>query len=184
MDKLPVEVAGITGFAPYQGYVVILKESQSRRWLPIFIGGVEAHNISLLLQGVKYIRPLTYDLFANLLEAAEARVEEVVVTDLRDSTFFAEVSLRLADGERRLIDARPSDAIALAIKTQAPIFVRSHVMDEAGMHGEIAAQAVNVDEKLQELYKQLQEAVQQEAYEEAASIRDQIRALEERLHSG
>ncbi|MFH0765084.1 MAG: bifunctional nuclease domain-containing protein [Calditrichota bacterium] len=182
MKRLPVEVTGISICAPYQGYVVILKEREGLRWLPIFIGAPEAHNISLLLQGLKYVRPLTYDLFNNLLEAAGARVEAVSITDLRDNTFFAEVQILLANDRIRAIDARPSDAIALAIKTRAPIFVSSKVMDEAGLTGEeVPPSPPDIHTQIQELNNRLNEAVEQEAYENAARIRDQIRSLEEKV---
>jgi len=182
MKRLPVDVTGISICAPYQGYVVILKEREGQRWLPIFIGAPEAHNISLLLQGLKYVRPLTYDLFNNLLEVAGARVEAVSVTDLRDNTFFAEVQVLVANNRTRSIDARPSDAIALAIKTRAPIFVSAKVMDEAGLTGEeVPPTRPDLHSQLQELNHKLTEAVEQEAYENAARIRDQIRALEEKV---
>ncbi len=178
MSTVPVEVAGISAWPPYQGYVVILKEQGGKRWLPIFIGAPEAHNINLLLQGLKLVRPWTYDLFHNLLDAAGAQVKNITVTDLRDNTFYAEVLISLGSKEMRGVDARPSDAIALAIKTKAPIYVNNHVMDEAGMIGEVVPGQPDVGERLQDLRRQLQEAVDQEAYEEAAKIRDQIRALE------
>jgi hypothetical protein len=177
MNKLPVEVTGITGWAPYQ-FVVILHERNGRRWLPIFIGAHEAHNIQLLLDGLKNARPLTYDFFGNLLENSGVQVEEITVTDLRENTFFAEVKLRLASGEVKAVDARPSDAIALGIKCRTPIKVNSKVMDEAGMQGEISFQSADPSGRLKELNRLLQEAVNQEAYEDAARIRDQIRALE------
>ena len=183
MVKLPVEVTGITGCAPYQGYVVILKETEGKRWLPIFIGAPEAHNISLLLQGLKYVRPLTYDLFGVLLETAGARISNITVTDLHDNTFYAEVSLAVVSGEVKTVDARPSDAIALAIKSRAPIYVNAKVMDEAGLIGEMVSPAPDFSERLRDLNKQLQKAVETEAYEEAARLRDEIRALEEQLHS-
>ena len=183
MSKIPVDVTGISAWPPYQGYVVVLKEREGKRWLPIFIGAPEAHNISLLLQGLKLVRPWTYDLFHNLLDAAGARVESITVTDLRDNTFYAEVMVRVGSKELHGIDARPSDAIALAIKTKAPIYVNNRVLEEAGMIGEIIPNQPDASERLHELKRQMQEAVDQEAYEEAAKIRDQIKALEEQVRS-
>jgi bifunctional DNase/RNase len=183
MKKLPVEVTGITNCAPYQGYVVILKEFNGKRWLPIFIGAPEAHNISLLLQGLRYVRPLTYDLFANLLEAAGTKVASITVTDLRDNTFYAEVAIRLGNGEVREVDARPSDAIALAIKSKTPLYVNAAVLDEAGLIGDVTPQNHDFADRLQDLNRQLKEAVDQEAYEEAAKLRDQIRAIEEQFQA-
>ncbi len=183
MKRLPVEVTGISACAPYQGYVVVLKEKEGKRLLPIFIGAPEANNIHLLLQGLKYLRPLTYDLFHSLLEAAGAKVERITVTDLRDNTFYAEVSLRTGRDQVHEIDARPSDAIALAIKTQAPIYVMASVLDEAGLIGEETGQRQEIAETVRALNQQLSQAIEKEAYEEAAKIRDQIRELEEKVRT-
>ena len=173
---VPVDVVGISVCPPYQGYVVILKEKDGDRWLPIFIGAAEAQSISLLLQGMEYSRPLTYDLFSAILNAGEIRIVGTEVTELRDNTFFAVVHLKNMNGEGQVIDARPSDAIALALKTKAPISVAEEVMSGAGISGEPVNRS-NI-EHISYLNQKLKEAVDVEAYEEAAKIRDQIRDLE------
>ncbi|MBM3326696.1 MAG: hypothetical protein FJY65_06920 [Calditrichaeota bacterium] len=184
MKQILMEVSGLTVYHPYQGYMVILKEHEGNRWLPILVGPVEAHLITNLLKGERYQRPLTYDMFHALLRASDARVEQVVVSELRDSTFYAEVTLRVNDVMTKDIDARPSDAIALALKTRAPIYVSAQVLAEAGLVGEIATgQQPDITVKLKHLTRQLEEAVEQEAYEEAARIRDQIKSLEEQVKS-
>lgn len=184
MNSVPVEVTGISVYSPYHGYAVILKDKKRHRWLPIFIGGAEAQTISFLLQGVKIPRPLTYDLFQTILEQAGARIERVEVTDLRDNTFFAEVAVRVHNGELRLIDARPSDSIALALKTSAPLFVSEQIMIEASMVGDITVSAQpDANDRIQELNRQLEAAVSQEEYEEAAKIRDMIKALEDSVRA-
>ncbi len=176
---IPVEVTGISVSPPYQGYVVILKEKGGSQWLPIFIGAAEAHTISLLLQGMKYVRPLTYDMFHSILEASSSTVVKVEVTELRDNTFYALVYLRTEKGEKK-IDARPSDAIALALKTSSPVYVADEVFHEAGMQGEIVQPApIQAEDRLHELNKKLKECVEAEDYEEAARIRDIIRELKE-----
>ncbi len=175
---IAVEVSGISISPPYQGYVVILKEKEGDQWLPIFIGATEAHTISLLLQGLKYVRPLTYDMFHSLLKATTSTVEKIEVTSLKENTFYALIHLNTPDGVKE-IDARPSDAIALALKTESPIFVAPEVFTEAGMRGEVAqSEPISVENKLEELNQQLKEAVDTEAYEEAARIRDKIRDIE------
>lgn len=171
-----VDVVGISVCPPYQGYVVILKEKNGDRWLPIFIGAAEAQSISLLLQGLEYSRPLTYDLFSSILNASGVRVLSTQVTELRDNTFYAVIHLKNVRGESRAIDARPSDAIALALKTKAPISVADDVMAGAGITGEPVNRS-NI-ELISYLNQKLKEAVEIEAYEEAAKIRDQIRDLE------
>ncbi|MFN3822090.1 MAG: bifunctional nuclease domain-containing protein [bacterium] len=182
MKKSIMEVTGLTIYPP-QGYMVILKERDGNRWLPIFIGPAEARNISILLQAQKFPRPLTFDLFHSLLEAAGAKIEDITVTELKDSTFYAEVKMTISGGDTRIIDARPSDAIALALKTNSPIYVADAVLEEAGLVGEIATPQSDLGERLRELQQQLQEAIDQEAYEEAARLRDQIRAIEEQMRS-
>lgn len=182
MKDIPVEVTGISVFAPINGFVVILKELEGDRLLPIYIGAPEAHNISLLLRGAKYVRPLTYDLFNNLLTAAESKIECITVTDLRDSTFFAEVMVKVRSRTTK-VNARPSDAIALAIKTKAPIYVNPKVLNEAGLVGDVTSGPFEISKRIDDLSKQLNEAVEIEAYEEAAKIRDRIRALEEKQRS-
>jgi bifunctional DNase/RNase len=173
---IPVDVIGISVCPPYQGYVVILKEKNGERWLPIFIGAAEAQAISLLLQGVEYSRPLTYDLFNAILSAGGVRVLATDITQLRENTFYAVVHLKNLKGESKAIDARPSDAIALALKTKAPISVTEEVMTGAGIVGEPVNRS-NI-ELISFLNQRLKEAVEVEAYEEAAKIRDQIRDLE------
>lgn len=181
---IPVEVTGISISPPYQGYVVILKEKEGDQWLPIFIGATEAHTISLLLQGLKYVRPLTYDMFHQLLEASESSIEKIEVTELKENTFYALVYLK-TPGDMKMIDARPSDAIALALKTGAPIFVAPDVFTEAGMRGEVAeTEPVQMEDRIEELNRQLKDAVEQEAYEEAARLRDEISDLQKNYKHG
>ncbi len=181
MKRIPVEVTAITVCPPYQGYMLILREMEGIRWLPIFIGQPEALSITTIQKAVRAQRPLTFDLVQTLLEAVGARVEEVVVTELRDSTFFAEVILRLSSGGVRQVDSRPSDAIALALRTRAPIFISEKVMIEAGQSAELAIEQNDLGDQLKELNQQLTESVEQEAYEKAARLRDQIRKIESRL---
>jgi len=108
-------------------YVVTLEESGGNRLIPIWIGVNEGNAIGLKLQGEQLPRPMTHDLLSNMLETLEAKVERVVVTDLRDGTYYA--TILLAAGSRRYeIDSRPSDAMALAVRTQSPIFVDEKVL--------------------------------------------------------
>lgn len=181
LRAIPVNVEGLSVCAPYQGYMVILKELNSVRWLPIFIGKPEAESISLMLENIRHSRPLTYDLFSNLLIESGTVVERVTVTDLKESTFYAEVVIRTLEG-RRTVDARPSDAIALALKTEAPIFVNDTVLDLAGMKDDLISEtSLNRHEaKLKKLNDLLAKAVEGEEYESAAKIRDKIQALQEK----
>ncbi len=113
--------------------VVLLEEKNGgRRSLPIFIGAPEATAIAFALQGVEVPRPMTHDLMKDLVDALGARVLRVVVTEVRDSTYFAEIHLQ--QGDRRVeMSSRPSDAIALAARTSAPLYVEDELMEAAGV---------------------------------------------------
>ena len=176
---IAVDVIGISVCPPYQGYVVILKEKEGERWLPIFIGAAEAQSISFLLQGMEYARPMTYDLFSHILDEGNVKVLSSSVSDLKDNTFYAVVEMRIANGEIRRVDARPSDAIALALKTNAVIQVAEKVMEGAAVSNEPVNRSTM--EQIAYLHQKLKECVESEAYEEAAKIRDHIRSLENKL---
>lgn len=113
-------------------HVVILKESERDRYLPIWIGPWEANAIAMKLQGLTPDRPLTHDLFSRTLEELGVAISRIIVSDLADETFRARIILE-HDGKTREIDARPSDAIALAIRAQVPIFATEAVLDRAGV---------------------------------------------------
>jgi bifunctional DNase/RNase len=110
--------------------IVVLRDLEGQRVLPIWVGVFEANAIAVQIENVTLPRPMTHDLLRNVISDLHAEVERIVVNDLRDNTFFAIIQL-LVNGERVLIDARPSDAIALALRARAPIFVEDHVVDHA-----------------------------------------------------
>ncbi len=113
-------------------HVVILKETDRDRYLPIWIGPWEASAIAMRLQGLTPERPLTHDLFASALEAVDAKVQRVIISDLADETFHARLFVE-REGKVAEIDARPSDALALAVRVGAPIFAVPSVLDLAGL---------------------------------------------------
>ena len=112
--------------------VVILKEKTADRYLPIWIGPAEADAIAAKLQGVTTPRPLTHDLLRSVLDALGARVDSVTVCDLKNDTFYAKITLDV-DGSQMEVDSRPSDALALAVRVNAPIYVDESVLDRAGI---------------------------------------------------
>lgn len=118
-----------------QQRIVILKDTESDRYLPIWIGPCEADAITVELQEVEVPRPLTHDLLKLVIEEMGAEVAHILVSDLRDDVFHARVVLN-ANGKEMEVDSRPSDAIALAVRAQAPIFVDESVMDKAGIEPE------------------------------------------------
>jgi bifunctional DNase/RNase len=115
-----------------QHRVVVLKEEEMERYLAIWIGPYEADAITIRLQGVEVARPLTHDLLEKSVEVLGAKVSHVLVNDLHDDTFYARIVVD-RDGERIELDSRPSDAIALAVRVQSPIFVSESVMERAGV---------------------------------------------------
>lgn len=129
---IEVSIAGIQISLMSQHRVVLLKEVGSDRYLPIWIGPCEAEAINIELQNIQVARPLTHDLLMSAIETLGGVVERVVVSELRDDTFFARVFLTV-NGREVDIDSRPSDAIALAVRTKSPIYVADEVMVEAGI---------------------------------------------------
>jgi hypothetical protein len=111
--------------------IIVLRDREGQRVLPIWVGVFEANAIALQMENVQTPRPMTHDLMKNLLEEVGAEVERITVTALRDGTFYAEIVLSAA-GEVRTVSSRPSDAIALAIRIGSPIFAEEEVLDEAG----------------------------------------------------
>jgi bifunctional DNase/RNase len=112
--------------------VVILKEKEAERYLPIWIGPAEADAIAVKLQEYQVPRPLTHDLLGNVIGALGAAVSSIIVSDLQNDTFYAKIILAI-DGKQLEIDSRPSDAIALAVRVSVPIFADEGVLDKAGI---------------------------------------------------
>ena len=112
--------------------VVILKEKDAERYLPIWIGTAEADAIAVKLQGVNVPRPLTHDLINSIIEVLGAKLDSIVVNDLKNDTFFAKIVLTV-DGGQMEIDSRPSDALALAVRTDVAIYAEESVLDRAGI---------------------------------------------------
>ena len=176
-----VKVDRVTLDTASNRFVVILRDDVNQRWLPIVVGSTEAQAIALQLEQIKPPRPLTHDLMKNMLDSIEARVSRIVVNDLRENTYFALIGLKI-NGNNAEIDARPSDAIALALRANSPIFVEEEVMMKAAA-SEKDTEIVDMPEelepmdKLERLNMELKKAVSEERYEDAAAIRDAINDL-------
>jgi bifunctional DNase/RNase len=125
-----VEIDSIRVSLMSQQRIVILKEINSDRYLPIWIGPYEAEAITLSLQDVEVARPLTHDLLRNVLTDLGAQVTRINITELRENVFFARIVLQV-NGEEMSIDSRPSDALALAVRVHVPVYVAEEIMDEA-----------------------------------------------------
>ncbi|HEY3672012.1 MAG TPA: bifunctional nuclease family protein [Acidimicrobiia bacterium] len=141
-----VEITGIALEASTGAPLVVLQETnEPHRTIPIFIGGTEAASIGLALAGETPDRPLTHDVMAELVELLHARVDRVDVTELRDGAFLAEMTVSGPGGDQRL-DTRPSDAIALALRLDAPLYVSDELLEEAGSVFELTADDETFDD--------------------------------------
>lgn len=184
MDILGLSTSPSSGGA----YALILNEVEGNRRLPIIIGTFEAQAIALELEHIKPPRPMTHDLLKNAIEVFGANIDQIFINDLSEGTFFARIIYR-KNGEQVEQDARPSDAIALAVRFKAPIYVSAEVLDEAGIISEKAKSSSGAGEleqseastaglsKMEKLENELQTAIETENYEKAARIRDQINKL-------
>lgn len=184
MDILGLSTSPSSGGA----YALILNEVDGNRRLPIIIGTFEAQAIALELEHIKPPRPMTHDLLKNAVEIFGADIKQVFINDLSEGTFFARILYR-KNGEEIEQDARPSDAIALAVRFNAPIFVDPEVLDEAGIESEKSEGTIGSEvesttttgtssmSKMEKLESELQTAIETENYEKAARIRDQINKL-------
>ncbi len=196
MDAIQVDIVGLST-SPSSGgaYALVLGEIEGDRRLPIIIGAFEAQAIALELEKIQPPRPMTHDLLRDLYESLEAEVVDVVIDDLRDGTFFAKINYQ-HESEEKQLDSRPSDAVALAVRVDAPIYVAPSVLDEAGIHteeeelSELAApgggsasgtSTGGMEEegmsKIEKMEVQLQKAIDEENYERAAELRDELQRL-------
>jgi hypothetical protein len=198
MGKLQVDILGLSASPHTNGaYALILYELEGKRKLPIIIGGFEAQAIALKLENIKPPRPFTHDLFKSVADAFSLHVKEIFIDELHNETFYAKIICELG-GELHEIDARPSDAIAIAVRFNAPVFVTEEIMNEAGIREEQKESEEEGEEDntssfiqeepqpggipaqsaaLLELQGRLDEAISRENYEDAARIRDEINRI-------
>ena len=182
MQKLPLQIIALVhSEGQATSFVVLLKEEEGERRLPVVIGSFEAQAIASAAEGVKPNRPLTHDLLANTLRSFSIQLEEVLISDLRDNVFYATLVCSAPDGHLYEIDSRTSDALALAIRFDYPIYTYRQIMDKAGIiwdnppekslaSGKRGLSAVEEEE----LHQMLEEALEEENYERAAVIRDEL----------
>ncbi len=129
---IAMDVVGVRVELPSNQPIVLLREQGGSRHLPIWIGGSEATAIATALEGITPPRPLTHDLMRSVIDAVGALATKVVITEMRDSVFYADISFDIS-GREVHVSSRPSDAIALAVRTGTPVFAISEVLDEAGV---------------------------------------------------
>jgi hypothetical protein len=193
MEKIQLVVLGLSASpASSNAYALILKEVEGNRRLPIIIGAFEAQAIALEMEGVVPPRPMTHDLIKSIIDAFNITLSEVFINELKDGTFFAKLIFDDSDIE---IDARPSDAIALAVRCNTPIYVESQILNETGIIPQGEEQEMDEEEeddlkflkkekpqpkptsRLEQLQQDLEKAIQDEDYENAARIRDEIKKI-------
>ena len=197
MDFTRVDIIGLST-SPSSGgaYALVLGEVEGNRRLPIIIGAFEAQAIALELEKIQPPRPMTHDLLRDTFEELEVEVTEVVIDELREGTFFAKIRYR-HNGDEHQLDSRPSDAVALAVRVDAPIYVAPMVLDEAGIVAEDESGISSITQQAEEAsaggteeeepagtelerkQQQLEKAVEEENYERAAELRDEIEQLQQ-----
>jgi uncharacterized protein len=129
---IELSLVGVRVELPSNQPIVLLKENEGERYLPIWIGAVEATAIAFALQGVETPRPMTHDLMRDILSQSDIAVERILISELVDQTFFAVIRMTM-DGKVTEVSSRPSDAIALAVRINAPIFAVEEVLEQAGI---------------------------------------------------
>jgi uncharacterized protein len=150
-DLVSMSIKGLMLDPVSNSPIVVLKDDDEKFFLPIWVGIFEANAIALQLENITTPRPMTHDLLRNMINELEGEVTRVVINDLRDSTFFAQIRI-LVGGKTLEVDARPSDAIALALRTEAPIYVAQSVLDQAQT---ISPESEDQDEKMKKWFENL-----------------------------
>jgi bifunctional DNase/RNase len=180
MEKKELYVIGLSSSVSQEGknYALILQEVKGERKITILVGSNEGQSIALVLEKLKTIRPITHDLFKNTIEALGGTLEDVLIRSIENGIFFATMTIRTTQQQRLGIDARPSDAIALAVRFGVPIYATDFVINEAaiieGTNKLILKKGSFAEYTLDELEELLASILAKEDYESAARVRDVI----------
>ena len=173
---LEAEIWGIAETG--DGFMIFIRPLQSEYSVPIFIGQLEAQAILIGFGGISISRPLTVDLLHEIIKEANFELIRVEISDLKDNTFFGSLVFKTLSGKELVVDSRPSDALALAVRCKCPIFIDEKVVETAGIIAEDLTTEKEETAKRYVLQKELEEAVAVENYERAAEIRDMLKLLE------
>lgn len=205
MNKVPVDIFGLTVSSTSHGaYALVLKEVDGPRRMPIIIGGSEAQSIANEIEGIRAQRPMTHDLLKSVIDALGGQLREVSILQLKEGTFYATLVFEYSNLE---VDARPSDAIALALRFGVPIYVADDILEEASVRFEddddddnddsnttdddddVEPTQIPIETKedhkiplshTEQLQQALQDAIKNEDYEKAAKLRDELKKSESR----
>lgn len=185
MRKLKLKIAALVNSETHaNSFVVVLKEADGARRLPVVIGAFEAQSIALALEQVHTNRPMTHDLIRNAMQTLGLKLREVLISNLKYGVFYARLECENIEGTILEIDARTSDALALAVRFNCPIYIHDFIMDEAGIYiDQQNSPATEPSKPLQayseaELKQLLEAALAAEDYEKAAAIRDELKGRE------
>ena len=179
---IPVNVLKISYHPESRSYAVILKEITGQKCLPVVVGSFEAQSIALAIEVVNTPRPLTHDLICDLIKGIDGTLSSVKINHLDDGVFFAQMEIYSQELGKRVIDARPSDAIAVALRLNAPILVAKEIIKKAGIGEDSLVVEKKIEKNtkisLKSLKEKLKNAIDEEEYEVAAKLRDKIIKLE------
>jgi len=178
---IPVNVEKISYHPSSRSYAVLLKDEKSKLVLPILVGSFEAQSIALAIEVVATPRPLTHDLICDIINKIDADLIAVNISQLNDGVFYAKLKIKGPKFGTKMIDARPSDAISIALRLNAQIFVTPEVIKEAGVRqDDIITEDKEIIPKIsiEDLEIKLKKAVEKEDYEKAAKLRDKIKDLQ------
>lgn len=190
MNKIPLEIITLTTSVSHNNsFVVVLGESKGKRRLPIIIGGAEAQSIVVAMEKMTPGRPLTHDLLKNVMLTFDVVLKEVIINRFVEGIFFSQLICE-RDGQEEVIDSRTSDAIALSLRFNCPVYTYSSIIDTAGVEMEVFEEHVASEDtedteddmplsdfrvySSDELERMLSDALENEDYEKAAAIRDEL----------
>jgi hypothetical protein len=190
MEKIEIKIVGLSYSQTQSGaYALVLAEKKGKRRLPIIIGGFEAQSIAIELENMKPSRPLTHDLFKSFADSFQIKIKEIVIYNLIEGVFYSKIVCE-QDGKIVEVDARTSDAIAIGIRAKCPVFTFENILSSAGIQLENEGVETTEEElienkedkeitSIEELEKQLQDAIDNEEYERASELRDEIQKRKE-----
>ena len=196
-----VEVLRISYYPPSKGYAVILKESDGDREIQIIVGNNEAQSIAMALEGIQMPRPLTHDLMIDIIHSLDVNIKHIEISDIRDGTFFAKIVVTTTSSGDISIDSRPSDAIALALRSMVPLYVQEIIFtsisslenpkkmknlkasDTKFKNTQFLEPITNKENMIDNLNDALERAIEEEEYEVAARLRDRIKDIEKKTNN-
>ena len=192
-----VDVLKISYYPPNKGYAVMLKEVEGERQVPIIVGSNEAQAIAMAIEGIDMPRPMTHDLMLDIVHSLDVDIKHVVISDISNGTFFAKITMSTIASGDVTVDSRPSDAIAIGLRSMVPIFVKEavfnseFVIDPSEPKSKESLQEVtqimepltSSEDMLDNLNEALDRAVKEEEYEVAARLRDRIKEIEKQIQN-